>query len=50
MLRKQSWVGGGQDRKEGKGKRRDERNLIHPKREKEGGGREEEREKTLTFI
>lgn len=50
MLRKQSWVGGGQDRKEGKGKRRDERNLIHPKREKEGGGREEEREKTSTFI
>ena len=52
MIRKPSRVGVEQGREEGETKGGDERNLIHPKREKEGGvGREErERERNLNFY
>lgn len=49
MIRKQSWVGGGQGREEGEGKKKGERNLIHSKREKEGGGGRK-RERNLNFY
>lgn len=53
MIRKQSRVGGVQGREEGERKGGDERNLIHPKRKKEGGAGREERDRereTSTFI
>lgn len=50
MIRKLSRVGGEQGREEGERKGGDERNLIHPKREKEGGAGREERERNLNFY